>query len=330
MKILVTGVAGFIGFHLAKALIEDKKNIIGIDNINDYYDVKLKKSRLLKLKEKGLIFHKIDISKKNILEKFLLKEKFDVIIHLAAQAGVRYSIENPQAYIDSNITGFFNILEGSRLLGIKHLIYASSSSVYGGNASSPFHEKQSVEKPQNLYAATKKSNELMSYSYSHLFNIPCTGLRFFTVYGPWGRPDMAYFKFVKNIFEEKPIEIYGHGKMYRDFTYIDDIITGILKLLEKGGPNLALNNKSDPTPWEIFNIGNNKVVSLDKFIEVIENAVGKKAIKKYVDMQLGDMYLTSANIEKIQSYVNFQPKTSIQTGLPIFVDWYKNFYNKNN
>ena len=328
MKILVTGVAGFIGFHLAKALIHNKKNIIGIDNINDYYDVNLKKSRLSKLKEIGLIFHKIDISKKNILEKFLLNEKFDVIIHLAAQAGVRYSIENPQAYIDSNITGFFNILEGSRHQNIKHLIYASSSSVYGGNASSPFEEKQSVDTPQNLYAASKKSNEIMSYSYSHLFKIPCTGLRFFTVYGPWGRPDMAYFKFVKNILEDKPIEIYGHGKMYRDFTYIDDIITGILKLLEKGGPKVALNNEKNNTPWEIFNIGNNKVVSLDKFIEVIENAIGKKAIKKYVDMQLGDMYLTSANIEKIKSHINFKPKTSIEKGLPMFVDWYKEFYNK--
>ena len=327
MKILVTGVAGFIGFHLAKALIDNKKNIVGIDNINNYYDVKLKKSRLLKLREKGLIFHKIDISKKNILEKFFLKEKFDVIIHLAAQAGVRYSIKNPQAYIDSNIIGFFNILEGSRLLKIKHLIYASSSSVYGGNTFSPFDEKQSVETPQNLYAASKKSNELMSYSYSHLFKIPCTGLRFFTVYGPWGRPDMAYFKLVKNIFEEKPIRIYGHGKMYRDFTYIDDIITGILKLLEKGGPKIVLNAKGNDTPWEIFNIGNNKVVSLEKFIEVIEKAIGKKAIKKYVDMQLGDMYLTSANIEKIKSHVNFKPKTSIEQGLPMFIDWYKDFYN---
>ena len=334
MKILVTGVAGFIGFHLTRHLINAKKNVVGLDNLNHYYDIELKKARLSNLKKMGLIFFKIDIFKKKILEKFLLKNKFDVIIHLAAQAGVRHSIENPQSYLDSNIVGFFNILEGCRQTNIKHLIYASSSSVYGGNVTIPFDEKQNVDCPQNFYAASKKTNELMSYSYSQLFKIPCTGLRFFTVYGPWGRPDMAYFKFVKKIFEGKPIEIYNNGNMFRDFTYIDDIIDGIIKLLDKGAPQISLDDNSSKSlkqnvPWEIFNIGNNKVVSLDKFVEVIENEVGKKAIKKYLGMQMGDMPITSANIEKIKSYTGFNPKTSIEEGLSHFINWYKDFYKVN-
>jgi len=326
MKILVTGVAGFIGFHLARKLILSNQTIMGIDDLNNYYDEDLKQARLSKLLEMGLAFEKIDISNKNLLDNFLLKNNFDIIVHLAAQAGVRYSIENPQAYINSNINGFFNILEGARKIELKHLIYASSSSVYGGNFSTPFQESQKTDTPQNLYAASKKSNELMSYSYSNLFKIPTTGLRFFTVYGPWGRPDMAYFKFVKNIFEGKPIEIYGNGEMYRDFTYIDDVVNGILAVLERDPRKVNIDNIENDVPWEIFNIGNNKVVSLEEFITIIENCIGKKAVKKYLDMQPGDMKLTFANIDKIKNNLDFSPLTSINKGLLEFVKWYKTFY----
>ena len=326
MKILVTGVAGFIGFHLARKLILSNQTIMGIDDLNNYYDEDLKQARLSKLLEMGIVFEKIDISNKNLLVNFLLKNNFDIIVHLAAQAGVRYSIENPQAYINSNINGFFNILEGARKIELKHLIYASSSSVYGGNFLTPFQESQKTDTPQNLYAASKKSNELMSYSYSNLFKIPTTGLRFFTVYGPWGRPDMAYFKFVKNIFEGKPIEIYGNGEMYRDFTYIDDVVNGILAVLDRGPTKINIDNYENDVPWEIFNIGNNKVVSLEEFITIIENCIGKKAIKKYLDMQPGDMRLTFANIDKIKNSLDFAPLTSINKGLLEFIKWYKSFY----
>ena len=326
MKILVTGVAGFIGFHLARKLILSNQTIVGIDDLNNYYDEDLKQARLSKLLEMGLFFEKIDISNKNLLDNFLLKNNFDIIVHLAAQAGVRYSIENPQAYINSNINGFFNILEGARKIELKHLIYASSSSVYGDNFSTPFQESQKTDTPQNLYAASKKSNELMSYSYSNLFKIPTTGLRFFTVYGPWGRPDMAYFKFVKNIFEGKPIEIYGNGEMYRDFTYIDDVVNGILAVLERDPKKVNIDNIENDVPWEIFNIGNNKVVSLEEFITIIENCIGKKAVKKYLDMQPGDMKFTFANIDKIKNNLDFSPLTSINKGLLEFVKWYKTFY----
>ena len=334
MKILVTGVAGFIGFHLARDLIKKKYNVIGVDNLNTYYDINLKKARLDKLFEISMPFTKLDLSDEQKTQSFFNAENPDYVIHMAAQAGVRYSIENPQSYISSNIDGFFNVLEGCRHQNVKHLIYASSSSVYGQNSDSPFHEDQNVDFPENLYAATKKSNELMAYSYANLFNLPCTGLRFFTVYGPWGRPDMAYFKFAKNIFEGKPIEVYGRGNMYRDFTYIDDIIDGIIKLLEKDISQASSNNKEKidmqkKVPWEIFNIGNSDMVSLEKFIEVIETSIGIKANKKYMDMQLGDVSVTSANIEKIKSAVNFKPKTSITEGLPVFINWYKDFYNKN-
>jgi len=333
MKILITGVAGFIGFHLANSLIKKKYNIIGIDNLNSYYDVKLKKARLDKLLTSSMPFTKLDLSDEIKTKNFFNSEKPDYVIHLAAQAGVRYSLKDPQSYISSNISGFLNVLEGCRHQNIKHLIYASSSSVYGQSSENPFHEDQNVDFPENLYAASKKSNELMAYSYASLFNIRCTGLRFFTVYGPWGRPDMAYFKFVKNIFEDKPIEVYGHGNMHRDFTYIDDIIDGIIKLLEKNFSQTLLDDKKEiklqkKVPWEIFNIGNSEMVSLEKFIEVIEKSIGKKAKKIYLDMKLGDIYMTSANIEKLKSFVGFQPKTSISKGLPLFVRWYKNFYNQ--
>ncbi len=326
MKILVTGVAGFIGYHLTKNLITRNFNVVGIDNLNSYYDIELKKARLDNLKKINLSFYKIDICDQKKLKNIFSKNNFDVIIHLAAQAGVRYSIEKPQEYIQSNINGFFNILELSRENKIKHLIFASSSSIYGENKNTSFEEGQITDSPKNLYAASKKSNELISYSYSNLFKLPCTGLRFFTVYGPWGRPDMAYFKFVKNIYDGKPIEIFGQGKMYRDFTYIDDIVEGILKILNNGPP--ILNNKIlNYTPWEIYNLGNNKSVSLEKFVNTIELLTKKKATKIYLDLQPGDMKFTLANISKAQNKLNFNPQTSIKDGLFKFIKWYKIFYN---
>jgi len=329
MKILITGVAGFIGYHLAKSLINAGSNIVGIDNLNSYYDLDLKRARLLDLKKTKFSFYKVDICNQKELKNIFSKNSFDVIIHLAAQAGVRYSIENPQEYIQSNINGFFNILELSRNNNIKHLIFASSSSIYGQNENSSFEESQITDSPKNLYAASKKSNELIAYSYSNLFKLPCTGLRFFTVYGPWGRPDMAYFKFVKNVYDGKPIEIFGQGKMYRDFTYIDDIVDGILKVLNNGPPICSdkTNKISKNTPWEIYNLGNNKSVSLKKFVNIIEVLTEKKAKKKYLDLQPGDMKSTLANISKAQKKLNFNPQTSIEVGLFKFIEWYKNFYN---
>ena len=329
MKILITGVAGFIGYHLAKSLINADYDIVGIDNLNSYYDLDLKKARLAYLKKIKLSFYEVDICNQKKLKNIFSKNSFDVIIHLAAQAGVRYSIENPEEYIQSNINGFFNILELSRNNSIKHFIFASSSSIYGENENPSFEETQITDSPKNLYAASKKSNELISYSYSSLFKLPCTGLRFFTVYGPWGRPDMAYFKFVKNIYDEKPIEIFGQGKMYRDFTYIDDIVDGILKILNNGPPiQNAKNNKIlNNTPWEIYNLGNNKSVSLEKFVKTIELLTAKKATKIYLDFQPGDMKSTLANISKAQNKLNFNPQTSIEDGLFRFIEWYKSFYN---
>ena len=329
MKILLTGVAGFIGFHLAQHLIKKKYDIVGVDNLNSYYDIKLKKARLKILTNQLMPFVKLDLANESKVKDFFCKVKPDYVIHLAAQAGVRYSLIAPLSYITSNINGFINVLEGCRHTGIKHLIYASSSSVYGQNSKSPFSENFNVDHPENLYAASKKSNELMAYSYSNLFKLRTTGLRFFTVYGPWGRPDMAYFKFVKNILEDKPINVYGNGKMYRDFTYIDDVIDGVIKIIEKSkcSSTKEPKNKIKKTvPWDIFNIGNNNSVSLEYFIEIIENSLGKKAIKNYSEMQLGDVYKTSASIEKIKSLVGYQPKTSIEKGIPLFVDWYKRFY----
>ena len=331
MKILVTGVAGFIGFHLTKKLINKKYDVVGVDSLNSYYDIDLKEARLRHLEKKYFKFIKLDLSDAAKTKYIFKEEKPITVIHLAAQAGVRYSITNPHTYVPSNFTAFLNILEGCRDNGIKHLIYASSSSVYGKKSLSPFSESQNVEYPENLYAASKKSNELMAYSYANLYKIHCTGLRFFTVYGPWGRPDMAYFKFVKNILEGKPIDIYGSGNMYRDFTYIDDIVEGVVKLFEKGPVMYSntINSKDTIVPWEIFNIGNNNSISLNYFVEIIENSLGKKANKNYMGMQLGDMYETCANIDKIKSFVDFKPTTSIETGLPIFIDWYKYFYSKN-
>jgi UDP-glucuronate 4-epimerase len=332
MKILITGIAGFIGFHAAKKLITNY-DIIGIDNLNDYYDVELKKARLNELLELGLEFKNLDITNtKNILDYFKLNKPTHVL-HLAAQAGVRYSLENPHTYATTNICGFLNILEGCRYNNIAHLIYASSSSVYGLNKDNLFSEKDYTDHPSSLYAASKKSNELMAHSYSHLFDLPTTGLRFFTVYGPYGRPDMALYIFVKNILNEMPINVHGHGKMLRDFTYIDDIINGIVKIIpsEPSKQPLGFNNKDNVSlssaPWSIINIGNNNPVKLSYFIELIEKNLNKKALKKYIDFQPGDVIATAADITKINTQFDFIPKTKIEEGIPKFINWYKSFYN---
>ncbi len=334
LKVLVTGAAGFVGYHISQILCGIDYSIIGLDNLNNYYDVNLKNARLKNLKKKKFVFEKIDLTERNKIFNLFEKEKFDYVIHLAAQAGVRYSIENPYTYIDSNIVGFINILEACRNFPVKHLIYASSSSVYGSNVKQPFSEEDNVDHPVSLYAATKKSNELMAHTYSSLYKIPTTGLRFFTVYGPWGRPDMAYFSFTKNIFENKPIKIFNNGNLERDFTYIDDIIDGIVKLINKPPQEnsewdrLKANPATSFAPYEIFNIGNNKPIKLLDFINVLEKCIGKEAIKEYVPMQEGDVYSTYADISSLNHSTGFQPSTSIEEGLKQFVRWYIEFYKK--
>ena len=333
MKILITGVAGFIGYHAAKRLIDDNYDVIGIDNLNEYYDLKLKQARLNDLLERGLKFTNIDISDTKKTLDYFEDNKPDYVLHLAAQAGVRYSIENPYTYVTTNIFGYLNILEASRHNKIKHLIYASSSSVYGLNKDNPFSEKDHADHPSSLYAASKKSNEGMAHSYSHLYNLPTTGLRFFTVYGPFGRPDMALYIFVKNILNNKPINVFGHGNMLRDFTYIDDIIEGIVKIIPsipiRQSP--SINNKENisksSAPWSIINIGNNNPVKLNYFIEIIEKTLNKKAKKNYLDLQPGDVISTAADITKITQEFSFVPKTKIEEGIPRFIHWYKSFYN---
>lgn len=333
-KYLVTGAAGFIGFFLAKRLAEEGATVIGVDNLNDYYDVSLKISRLKLLeKYKNFSFKKVDCKNSEAIANIFKIGKFDAVIHLAAQAGVRYSLENPHAYIDSNICGFLNILEACRHSDIAHLVYASSSSVYGGNKTMPFSTQNDVSHPVSLYAATKKANELMAHTYSHLYKIPTTGLRFFTVYGPWGRPDMAYFLFAKAILENKPIKIFNHGKMERDFTYIDDIVDGICRVIIKPPIGSDINNWDEQTsknssfaPYKIYNIGNNKPVKLEYFISVLEEKLGGKAEKVYLEMQPGDIEKTYADIQDFQIDTGYSPTTSIETGLEKFVDWYKNYY----
>jgi UDP-glucuronate 4-epimerase len=326
MTILVTGAAGFIGFHLVNALCSKGETVIGIDNLNDYYDVSLKEARLKELEEfkkSGLfIFYKEDISNRKAVEKIADKhgEEITEVIHLAAQAGVRYSLENPFAYVESNLVGHVVILETCRHLpNLKHMVYASSSSVYGGNTELPFSVDDKVDTPISLYAATKKADELMSHAYSHLYKIPMTGLRFFTVYGPWGRPDMAYFIFTKAISEGAPIKVFGRGHLKRDFTYIDDIVAGILAV-KKNPPDMDV-------PHSVYNLGNDKSVDVNDFISVIEGAVGKKAIRDEVPVQPGDMLETHADITATREGFRYDPKVKIQEGIPIFVDWYKGFYN---
>jgi UDP-glucuronate 4-epimerase len=334
-KILVTGAAGFIGSHLCHRLLTDGHSVIGLDNLNDYYDVGLKKDRLQRLeKQPDFRFVKMDLVDQKNLSELFAREQFEIVANLAAQPGVRYSLENPRAYIDSNIVGFANILEDCRHNNIKHLVYASSSSVYGANESVPFSVHDNVDHPLSLYAASKKANELMAHTYSHLYNLPATGLRFFTVYGPWGRPDMAYFLFTRAILEGTPIDVYNYGKMRRDFTYIDDIIEGVVRVLEQpAAPNPDWDGKRpDPatsrTPWRIYNIGNNNPVELEEFIQTIEDALGVKAKRNMLPMQPGDMLETFANIDSLAEQVDFRPATTIQEGIRAFVDWYQEYYGK--
>lgn len=331
MKILITGIAGFIGFHIAKKLMNQGHQIVGIDNINDYYDINLKLGRLTQLgistmyenqsavstMDPELLFYKFDITDRYKMESLFHDNQFDIVLHLAAQAGVRYSIENPHAYIDSNIIGFMNILEGCRHNKVKHLIYASSSSVYGVDTEVPFSEDEQVDSPVSLYAATKKSNELMAYTYSHLYQLPTTGLRFFTVYGPWGRPDMAPMLFTNAIMNNKPIKVFNNGDMKRDFTYIDDIVNGVLKLID-----YPLHKKISNSIYEIFNIGNSKPIDLMHFIKLLEKNLSKNAKLEMCPMQDGDVKITYADTSKLSSIINYVPNTSLENGLKEFINWY--------
>ena len=338
MKVLLTGAAGFIGFHTSLELLGRGDNVVGLDNLNDYYDVDLKTARLEKIYSKAQTssgtfkFYEIDISNKEKIEKIFKDEKFDKVINLAAQAGVRYSIENPDTYIQSNIVGFLNILEGCRHFKVKHLVYASSSSVYGANETLPFSVNDSVDHPLSLYAASKKANELMAHTYSSLYKLPTTGLRFFTVYGPWGRPDMALFTFTKSIIEGKAINLYNNGKHKRDFTYIDDIVSGILACLDHT-PNIDSSwdgKKPNPgtsfAPWKVYNIGNSNPVELMDYVNTLEKCLGKKAIKKFLPLQQGDVPNTAANVDALIKDVNYAPNTPIEVGIKKFVEWYLDFY----
>lgn len=332
-KILVTGAAGFIGFFLCKQLLAQGEEVIGLDNLNDYYDVILKQARLAQLTDKNnFLFYQLDLADRQGMAQLFADIKPDRVLHMAAQAGVRYSLTNPHAYVDCNLVGFMNILEGCRYSGVKHLVYASSSSVYGSNKKMPFSVHDNVDHPVSLYAATKKANELMAHTYSHLYSLPTTGLRFFTVYGPWGRPDMALFLFTKAILEGRAIDVFNYGKMRRDFTYIDDITEGVLRVSDNiPSPNPDWSGYDpDPgisaAPYKIYNIGNNKPVELGYFIEVLEDCLGTKAVKKLLPMQPGDVPETYANIDDLQKDVGFKPSTSIEVGIPRFVEWYRSFY----
>ena len=332
-KILVTGAAGFIGFHLAQRFLDAGDTVVGIDNLNDYYDVNLKKSRLARLENhRRFRFIRMDLVDREGIAALFKKEAFELVVHLAAQAGVRYSIINPYAYIDSNLVGFINILEGCRQQKVQHLVFASSSSVYGANTLMPFSVHHNVDHPLSLYAATKKANELMAHTYASLYNMPCTGLRFFTVYGPWGRPDMALFLFTKAILEDQPIDVYNQGNMKRDFTYIDDIIEGVYRVAAKiPAPNPKWQgNHPDPAtsfaPYKIYNIGNNHPVELIYFIETLEKNLHKKAKKIFLPMQPGDVPATCADVDDLMADVGFKPATSIEEGIKKFLSWYKDYY----
>jgi len=333
MKILVTGAAGFIGFHLTIHLLKRGDDVVGVDNLNDYYDVQLKHSRLqIVQNHQNFSFIQADISDRVAIEKIFAENRFDRVINLAAQAGVRYSIENPQAYIDANIVGFMNILEACRHNKVEHLVYASSSSVYGSNTLMPFSIHHNIDHPVSLYAATKKANELMAHTYSHLYGLPTTGLRFFTVYGPWGRPDMALFLFTRAILEGKPIKVFNNGQMRRDFTYIDDIVEGIVRVCDRvATPNQAWDSdKPDPAtsraPYRVYNIGNNKPIELLKFIEIIEHKIGKKAVMEMMPMQPGDVPATYADVDDLMRDTGFAPATPLESGVSRFVDWYRDYY----
>ena len=332
MKILVTGAAGFIGMHVCERLLARGDEVVGIDNLNDYYEVSLKEARLARLTPNTAFhFQKLDIADRSGMSALFDKENPQRVVHLAAQAGVRYSLTNPHAYADSNLVGFVNILEGCRHAKVEHLVYASSSSVYGGNTKLPFSEHDSVDHPVSLYAATKKANELMAHTYSHLYGLPTTGLRFFTVYGPWGRPDMALFLFTKAMLEDKPIDVFNNGKMQRDFTYIDDIVEGVIRVLDKpatANPQFDKINPDPATSWapyRIFNIGNNRPASLMAYIEALELALGKKAAKNFLPMQDGDVQATHADITELQHAVDYAPQTQVAEGVRCFAEWYRGY-----
>ena len=332
-KILVTGAAGFIGFHLCRRLLAAGDQVIGLDNLNEYYDVRLKLDRLERIKDHDHFhFFQIDLSDREAVARLFAEQRFDKVVNLAAQAGVRYSLVNPYAYADTNLMGFLNILEGCRHHQIKHLVFASSSSVYGANTRMPFSVHDNVDHPVSLYAATKKANELMAHTYASLFKLACTGLRFFTVYGPWGRPDMALFLFTRAILEGKPIDVFNYGKMQRDFTYIDDIVEGVVRVLDKiPEPNPEWNGRQPDSatsyaPYRIYNIGNNHPVELLHFIEVLEQCLGKKAQKNLISIQPGDVPATYADVEDLRNDVGFKPATPIEKGIQNFVDWYREYY----
>ena len=330
---LITGAAGFIGYHVSCRLLEKGATVVGLDNLCSYYDVQLKRDRLSQLLDHtSFTFSETDLSDRQAMEHLFSSSQFDVVVHLAAQAGVRYSLENPHSYIDSNVVGFINVLEGCRHSDVGHLLYASSSSVYGANSTMPFSVHDNVDHPVSLYAATKKANELMAHSYSHLYQLPTTGLRFFTVYGPWGRPDMALFLFTERILSGKPIDVFNHGKLRRDFTYIDDIVQGIVRLTDcLPQPNPDWDSTApDPgtslAPFRIYNIGNNQPVELMEFIEILERCLGRKAEKNFLPMQPGDVLATCANVDDLMADVGFHPATSIEQGIEHFVRWYRDYY----
>jgi UDP-glucuronate 4-epimerase len=332
-KILVTGAAGFIGFHLSQRLLQRGDEVVGLDNLNDYYDVNLKIDRIKHFAmERNFKPVRIDLADKDGMARLFAEEKFDMVVNLAAQAGVRYSLKNPHSYIDSNVSGFLNILEGCRHNGVKHLVFASSSSVYGANTKMPFSVHHNVDHPVSLYAATKKANELMAHTYSSLYRLPCTGLRFFTVYGPWGRPDMALFLFTRAILEDKPIEVFNYGKMQRDFTYIDDIIEGVVRVMEKIPAPDPLWNGLNPdsatsyAPYKLYNIGNNNPVELLTFIETLESCLGRKAQKNLLPIQPGDVPATYADVDDLIRDVGFKPSTPLEEGIGKFVSWYETYY----
>jgi len=333
MRLLVTGAAGFIGSVLAHRLLDRGDQVIGLDNLNDYYDVRLKEARLARLEPRaGFRFVRLDIVDRKAMAELFRTERFDSVMHLAAQAGVRYSIENPMAYVDANLVGFANILEGCRHSGVGHLVFASTSSVYGASTKMPFSEHGGTDHPLTLYAATKKANEVMAHSYANLYGLPCTGLRFFTVYGPWGRPDMALFKFTKGIVAGEPIPVFNRGEMVRDFTYVDDIAEGIVRVIDRpAAPDPAWDgNSPDPAtsfaPYRIFNIGNNQPVKLMRYIEVLEQCLGRKAKLDLMPMQAGDVPATFADVSDLETAVGFRPATSVEEGVSRFVAWYKDYY----
>jgi UDP-glucuronate 4-epimerase len=333
MVILVTGAAGFVGMHVCKRLLEQGYTVVGLDNLNDYYDVNLKNSRLVQLSDKKrFVFEKINICDQDGLPKLFSRYKFSKVVHLAAQVGVRYSLINPVAYADTNLSGFLNVLEVCRKNSVEHMLYASSSSVYGGNTKIPYSEDDSVDQPVSLYAATKKANELMAHSYSHMYGLHTTGLRFFTVYGPWGRPDMSPMIFAKAILEGSPIDVFNHGNMQRDFTYIDDVVESVVRILDlpfdtqKDKHIVKQDGSNGSVPWRLFNIGNNNPVKLLEYIKIIESIVGKNAVIQYMPMQIGDVLTTYADTKKLLESINFAPSTDLTTGLSVLVEWMRNYY----